>query len=332
MTDTPIGQKVAAEVIGTLVLVLFGCGSVVYFTTTAQDAGFVTTTTTVGLTFGLALMVMIYAFGRVSGAHFNPAVSVGAAMGGRLAWSQVPVYVAAQLVGAILGAGLLFGLMHGYEDFDAEGNMGQNGFGLESGAGYALWAALLLELVMTLIFVWVILAVTDERNEHPALAPLAIGFTLTAIHFVAIPATGTSVNPARSIGPALFAGGDAIAQVWLFVLAPLLGGAIAGITYSLLFGPSGVPVAGSGLAFGRPSPAAVPGYGAPDQYQQQWAGADQSPGRPAQAAPVEHQWTPEQIAAWEAQQAAQQAPPAPPAAGGWPDGGDSERTQIRPQG
>ncbi len=208
-------------------------------------------------------MVMIHAFGRVSGAHFNPAVSVGAAMGGRLAWNSVPIYVAAQLVGAILGAGLLFGLMHGFEDFDAEGNMGQNGFGLESAADYALWAALLLELVMTLIFVWVILAVTDERNEHPALAPLAIGFTLTAIHFVAIPATGTSVNPARSIGPALFAGGDAIAQVWLFVLAPLLGGAIAGVTYSLLFGPSGVPVAGSGLAFGRPRTPRCPGTARP---------------------------------------------------------------------
>ena len=275
MTDSTTAQKVAAEVIGTGVLVLFGCGSVVYAVESAGDAGFVTTTTTVGLTFGLALMVMIYAFGRVSGAHFNPAVSVGAAMGGRLAWSQVPVYVAAQLVGAVVGAGLLFALLHGFEGFDPDGNMGQNGFGSESAGGYALWAALLLELVLTLVFVWVILAVTDERNEHPALAPLAIGFTLTAIHFVAIPATGTSVNPARSIGPALFAGGDAIGQVWLFVVAPLLGGAIAGLTYSLLFGPSGTPVAGSGLQLRpgtgrrarvrrpRPVPAAVGRHRAP---------------------------------------------------------------------
>ena len=348
MTDTPTGQKVAAEAIGTFVLVLFGCGSVVHAAETVDtlgQGGSLTTTTTVGLTFGLTLTVMIYSFGRVSGAHFNPAVSVGAAMGGRLAWHQVPVYVAAQLAGAILGAAVLFGLLHGFQGFDAEGNMGQNGFGPESPGGYALWAALLLELVLTAVLVWVILAVTDERNEHPALAPLAIGLTLAAIHFVAIPATGTSVNPARSVGPALFAGGDAIGQVWLFVVAPLLGGAVAGLTYSLLFGRSGTPVVGSGLTFGR-VPAAVPGYGAPDRYQQQWAGHDQTG-----QGWSEHQWTPEQIAAWEAQQAqqaqqwtpeqiaaweAQQAQPQQ----GWPTGGagggaqyddgESERTQIRP--
>ena len=335
-------QKVAAEVIGTFVLVLFGCGSVVFASESVESGAFFATTTTIGLTFGLALMVMIYAVGRVSGAHFNPAVSVGAAMGGRLAWNQVPVYVASQLAGAILGAAVLFGLLHGFENFDATGNMGQNGFGSESPTNYALWAALLLELVLTLVFVWVILAVTDERNEHPALAPLAIGFTLVAIHFVAIPATGTSVNPARSIGPALFAGGDSIAQLWLFVVAPLLGGAIAGFTYSLLFGHGGDPVVGSGIRFGQTA-GAVPGYGAPDQYQQQWAPEGQ------EAAPTAHQWTPEQIAAWEAQQAqaaqqqwtpeqiaaweAQQAQAAqqqsgwPPAPGG--DDGD-ERTQIRP--
>lgn len=350
MTDTPTRQLVAAELIGAFVLVLFGCGSAVFATEATESGGFFTTATTVGLTFGLALMVMIYAVGRVSGAHFNPAVSVGAAMGGRLAWNQVPVYVASQLVGAALGAAVLFGLLHGFEGFDAEGNMAQNSFGAESPANYALWAALLLELVLTLVFVWVILAVTDARNEHPALAPLAIGFTLVAIHFVAIPATGTSVNPARSIGPALFAGGDAIAQVWLFVVGPLLGGAIAGLSYSVLFGHGSDPVVGSGLRFGRPV-GAVPGYGAPDQYQQQWAPT----GQPAaaataasswgghqwtpeqitaweaqQAQAAQQQWTPEQIAAWEAQQAAQQ-----PSQAGWPaapggDDGDAERTQIRP--
>ncbi|MEJ7794294.1 MAG: MIP family channel protein [Nocardioides sp.] len=352
MTDTPTRQKVAAEVIGTFVLVLFGCGSAVFATETLLTDGFVSTATTVGLTFGLALMVMIYAVGRVSGAHFNPAVSVGAAMGGRLPWNQVPVYVASQLAGAILGATVLFGLLHGFEGFDAEGNMGQNAFGSESPANYALWAALLLELVLTMVFVWVILAVTDERNEHPALAPVAIGFTLVAIYFVAIPATGGSVNPARSIGPALFAGGDAIAQVWLFVVAPLLGGAVAGLTYPLLFGHGSDPVIGSGLRFGRPG-GAVPGYGAPDQYQQQWAPTGQQEPAPAATASAwgEHQWTPEQIAAWEAQQAqatqqwtpeqiaaweAQQAQAAQqPQQGGWPtapgdDDGEAERTQIRP--
>ncbi len=350
MNETPIGQKVAAEVLGTFVLVLFGCGSAVMATETLESGGFFSTLTTIGLTFGLALMVMIYAVGRISGAHFNPAVSVGAAIGGRLAWNQVPIYIAAQLAGAILGAAVLFGLLHGFEGFDAEGNMGQNAYGAESAGNYAMWAALLLELVLTMVFVWVILAVTDARNEHPALAPLAIGFTLVAIHFVAIPATGTSVNPARSIGPALFAGTDAIAQVWLFIVGPLLGGAIAGITYSLMFGQGSDPVVGSGLRFGRPA-GAVPGYGAPDQYQQQWqqeaapaAGWGEPQWTPEQIAaweaqqaqqaqPAQQQWTPEQIAAWEAQQAqqAQQAQPPPDPGqqqGGWPD--DGERTQIRP--
>lgn len=286
MPDTPTRQVVAAEVIGTFVLVLFGCGSAVFAAAAMGSAESVSTATTVGLAFGLALMVMVYSFGRVSGAHFNPAVSVGAAMGGRLAWHRVPVYVAAQLAGAILGAAVLFGLLHGFEGFDADGNLGQNTFGDQSPANYALWAALLLELVLTVVLVWVILAVTDERNEHPSLAPLAIGFTFVAIHFVAIPATGASVNPARSIGPALFAGVDALAQVWLFVVAPLLGGAIAGLTYSLIFGHDTDPVVGSTTG--------------------------------------EHQWTPELIAAWEAQQAQAQVR-------GWPDDeGEGDRTQVRP--
>jgi aquaporin Z len=277
VNDTPTSQQVAAEVLGTFVLVLFGCGSVTYASAAGADAGFLATTTTVGLAFGLAVTVMVYAVGRISGGHFNPAVTLGAAVGRRLPWGLVPVYVAAQLVGAILGALMLFALLHGFESFTAEGNMGQNGFGDQVASGYAAWAALLLELVLTMVFVWVILAVTDERNEHPALAPLAIGLTLAAIHFVAIPATGTSVNPARSIGPALFAGADAIAQLWLFIVAPLLGAAIAGVSYALIFGPSGLPDAGArGEAV---PPAAVPGYGAPDQYQQQWAPDEhQAPG------------------------------------------------------
>jgi aquaporin Z len=331
MDDSSTQQKVAAEVLGTFVLVLFGCGSVVFWSETAADPGFVSTTTTIGLTFGLALMVMIYAVGRISGAHFNPAVSVGAALGGRLPWNQVPVYIAAQLAGAILAAAVLFGLLQGFDGFSAEGNMGQNGFGDATAGGYAMWAALLLELVLTMVFVWVILAVTDDRNEHPALAPLAIGFALAAIHFVAIPATGTSVNPARSIGPAIFAGTDAIIQLWVFVVGPLLGGAIAGYTYALLFGDTR-PRA----AVGSFAPAgSVPGYGAPDQYQQQWNEPAEAPQwTPEQIAAWEAQqqaqaqpWTPEQIAAWEAQQQAQQPAQQP----GWPpDDGDAERTQIRP--
>src|SRR6478735_3282609 len=267
MADSTIQQKLSAEVLGTFVLVFFGCGSVVYAGTTGSTI----TLTTIGLTFGLAVVVMAYAFGRVSGAHFNPAVYVGAAISGRLAWRQVGLYVIAQLVGATLGAFALYVLMQGFDSFDAEGHMGQNAFG-DQGSGYAWWAAFLLELVLTAIFVTVILAVTDERNEHPALAPLAIGFTLAALHFVAIPLTGTSVNPARSIGPALFAGGDNIVQLWLFILAPALGGAAAGLLYPLLFGYATEPIAGSGLRFGAPAaaPGAVPGDGAPDALQQQW--------------------------------------------------------------
>jgi aquaporin Z len=345
--STPtLHQQLAAEAIGTFVLVFFGCGSIVY----ATEAGATTTVTTVGLTFGLAMLVMAYAFGRVSGAHLNPAVSVGAAMGGRMAWPQVGFYVLAQLVGAVLGALALFLLMHGFDGYDAEGHMGQNFFG-DQGGGYAWWAAFLLEMLLTAVFVTVILAVTDERNEHPALAPLTIGLTLAAIHFVAIPATGTSVNPARSIGPALFAGGDAILQLWLFILAPVLGAALAGAGYPLLFGRASDPVPGSGVSFSRPRTAAqLPGYAAPDQYQQQWNQETQS----AYAAPiiqdgwqwdpVGQQWhpvgqTPEQ---WRAQQAAEEeaararaaehpATEAVPEQRPWPesDPGDGG-TQIRP--
>ena len=361
MADSTIQQKLTAEVIGTFVLVFFGCGSVVYASATEA----ISTVTTVGLTFGIAVMVMVYAFGRVSGAHFNPAVSAGAAVGGRMPWAQAGLYMVAQLIGAIVGAAVLFLLMHGYDGFDAEGRMGQNFFG-DQGSDYAWWAAFLLELIMTVIFVTVILAVTDERNEHPSLAPLAIGFTLAAIHFVAIPATGTSVNPARSIGPALFAGSDAIVQLWLFILAPLLGGAIAGIAYPLLFGRVGDPVPGSGISFSRPRTAAqVPGYAAPDQYQQQW-NQETTAGYAAQAAPaaaaapapivqdgwqwdpVGQQWhpvgqTPEQ---WRAQQAAEQeaaaaaVQPTPtesvPEQQSWPEPeagpAPGDETQIRPPG
>src|SRR4051794_2081314 len=258
-------QKVAAEVLGTFVLVFFGCGSVIFANNSFGGVDF----TAVGLTFGLAVMLMAYAVGRISGAHFNPAVSVGAAIGGRMSWRQVPLYVGSQLAGAIAAGLALFVLMHGFDGYDAEGNMGQNGFRMD-GDGYAWWAAFLLELLLTMIFIVVILAVTDARFEHPALAPLAIGLTLTAIHFVAIPATGTSVNPARSIGPALFAGTDAIVQLWLFILAPLIGGALGGLLYPLLFGHGMEPVPGSGFNLTRPAPAAVPGYGAPDQFQQEW--------------------------------------------------------------
>jgi aquaporin Z len=272
-------HQVSAEFLGTFVLVFFGCGTVLMTTQFEGSTNYVAT----ALAFGLTVLVMAYAVGRVSGAHFNPAITLGAAVGGRIAWRQVPVYIGAQLVGALTAGLFLFTLMHGFPGFDATGNMAQNSFG-DAGSGYAWWAALLLEMLMTAVFIWVILAVTDVRNEHPALAPLAIGLTLTMLHFGSIAATGTSVNPARSIGVGVFAGVDAVAQLWLFILAPLLGGAIAGISYALLFGRGAEDVPGSGLRFVRiqiapgamgpgvaaPGVGAVPGYGAPDQLQEQW--------------------------------------------------------------
>jgi aquaporin Z len=272
-------QQASAEVLGTFVLVFFGCGTVLMTTQFEGGTNYVAT----ALAFGLTVLVMAYALGRVSGAHFNPAITLGAAVGGRIAWRQVPIYIGAQLLGALAAGLFLFTLMHGFPGFDATGNMAQNSFG-DAGSGYAWWAAFLLEMLMTAVFIWVILAVTDVRNEHPALAPLAIGLTLTMLHFGSIAATGTSVNPARSIGVGVFAGVDAVAQLWLFILAPLLGGAIAGITYALLFGRGAEDVPGSGLRFVRiqiapgpvgpgiaaPGVGAVPGYGAPDQLQEQW--------------------------------------------------------------
>jgi aquaporin Z len=342
-------QKLSAEVLGTFVLVFFGCG-----TALMSGGDYVAT----ALAFGLTVLVMVYAMGRVSGGHFNPAVSVGAGMSGRLAWPQVGAYILAQLVGGILAGAVLLALMHGFEGYDvANDGLGQNAFG-DQGSGFAWWAAFILELLMTAVFLMVILAVTDGRNEHPALAPLAIGLSLTMIHLASIGATGTSVNPARSIGVGLFAGSDAIVQLWLFILAPLLGGAIAGLAYPLLFGRDTDPVPGSGLKLSRRAPvgAANP-WGTPDQYQQQWnqdpnpaytGVAQAEPAAPApivqdgwQWDPVGQQWhpvgqTPEQ---WRAQQAAEQeaaaaaqAVPAEsvPEQQTWPDGDDG--TQIRPPG
>ena len=274
---TTTGQKVAAELIGTFVLVLFGCGSVVIAATYVAIA----------LAFGLAVLVMVYAFGRVSGGHFNPAVSVGAAISGRIAWRQVPVYVVAQLGGAILGgARAVRPCCTASRASTPRATWVRTSSATRPDRGVRLLGRLPAR------------ARDDARlrlghprghrraQRAPGLAPLAIGLDARAIHFVAIPVTGTSVNPARSIGPALFAGGDAIIQLWLFILAPLVGAAIAGLTYPLLFGHGTEPVVGSGLSFSRQSAAAVPGYGAPDAFQQEW---NQQGAHPA-AQQVGQQW------------------------------------------
>ena len=229
--------RLAAEFLGTFCLVFAGCGSAVL------AAGFVTAATVhlgigflgVALAFGLTVTVLAYAVGGVSGGHFNPAVTVGLAVSGRFGWRDVPLYVVTQITAAIAAAATLFVVASGRPGFDAVASgFGSNGYGSRSPGGYTLAAALVAETVLTAIFLYVILAVTGDRG-NPATAPVAIGLCLTVIHLVSIPVTNTSVNPARSIGPALFAGGQAIGQLWLFVLAPLLGAAVAGATYGPLF-------------------------------------------------------------------------------------------------
>lgn len=321
--DTPPTtiQKLLAEFIGTFTLVLFGCGVAVM-----NDASVVQT----GLAFGLTVTLMAYAFGRISGGHFNPAVSVGAALGGRMAWKEAGGYIGAQFVGGIVGALVLMVLALGFDGFEAfDTPLAPNGFS-EGGFDYAWWAAFLVELLMTFLFVLVILAVTDERNKAiAALAPLAIGVTLAVIHFMLIPMTGTSVNPARSLGPALFSGGDWIVQLWPFITAPFIGGGLAGVLYPVLFGQDREPVAGSGLNLGSGG-SSNPGF--TQQWNQEQGG--QAYGQPAQQQPIIQdgwQWDPA------AQQwiPAQQQTPAPAPApdpgqqGGWaPPAGD--QTQVRP--
>ena len=256
-----LGQKLAAEALGTFVLVLFGVGAALM-----SRGDYVTT----GLGFGLAVLVMVYAVGRVSGGHFNPAVSLGAALAGRISWRDAALYALVQVVGGCSGGVTLWVLMRGFGGFDSERAFGQNFFGDASPEGYAWWAAFGLELLMTAIFVGVILAVTDARQPHAAMAPLAIGLTLAVIHFASMRATGTSVNPARSIGAGLFAGMEAIRQLWLFITAPLLGGVLAGAAYPLVFGRDADPVPGSGVRLRSTTPVGMPVYDAPDAFERQW--------------------------------------------------------------
>ena len=295
MTDTApahqpsTGQKLAAEVLGTFVLVFVGCGTVVV------SGDYVA----IALAFGVAVLVMAYAVGHISGGHFNPAISVGFAMSGRMPWAQTLGFVAAQLGGALLAGLALFTVLHGFEGFDAEGNMGQNFYGDQSpGADFAMWAAFLVEMLTTALFLSVVLGITDKRNPSTVSAPIAIGLSLAGIHFATIGLTGTSVNPARSIGVGVFAGTDAILQLWLFILAPLLGAVLAGLAHPLVFGRDAAPVAGSGLSFSRPpAPVGYAGGWQPQPYQQ--PGWDpnatyQQQQAPAQWGPPQQQWDPNQ--------------------------------------
>lgn len=219
-------KKLIAEVFGTAVLVLFGCGAAVI-------AGGAIGFTGISIAFGLAIVAAAYGVGAISGAHLNPAVSLGMVMAGRMSVAEFAGYAIAQVVGAVLGALILYVIATGKADYSVAVNgLGQNGYGAGYLGEYSVTAALVFELVMTFVFVTVILGATGA-GAAAGFAGLAIGLTLTAIHLVGINVTGVSVNPARSIGPALFVGGTALAQLWLFILAPLAGGALAGVVYKL---------------------------------------------------------------------------------------------------
>ena len=230
-------QRLAAEFLGTFVLVLMGCGSAVL------AAGFVSGGVHLGigfvgvaLAFGLAVLTMAYAVGHISGGHFNPAVTLGLAAGGRFAWRDTAAYVATQVAGAIVAAAVLFVVASGRKGFSASASgFATNGYGDRSPGGYSLLAGLVVEVVLTALFLYVILGVTSVRAT-PAFAGLTIGLCLTLIHLVSIPIDNTSVNPARSLGVAWFGGGAALAQVWVFLLAPVVGAAIAGISHVLIVG------------------------------------------------------------------------------------------------
>jgi len=234
-------RRLGAEFIGTFWLVLGGCGSAVLAATfPVTGIGFLG----VALAFGLTVLTMAYALGHISGGHFNPAVTLGLWLGRRTPGRDVLPYIVTQVVAAIAGSAVLWVIANGKAGFDAsESGFAANGYGSHSPGGYDLTAAIVTEVVMTAAFVMVILGATDWRSPK-GMGPLAIGLCLTLIHLISIPVTNTSVNPARSTGPALFVGGWALAQLWVFWLAPLVGAAIAGVGYRYAVGDDGsAPVA-----------------------------------------------------------------------------------------
>ncbi len=223
-------QRLGAEFLGTFWLVLGGCGSAV-LAAAFPDVGI--GLTGVSLAFGLTVVTMAYGVGHISGAHFNPAVTLGLWAGGRFPAKDIVPYWVAQVAGAIVAAGVLYVIASGKIGFDVSAGFASNGYGEHSPGQYSLVAALVCEVVMTLFFLLVILGSTDKRAPA-GFAPLAIGLALALIHLISIPVTNTSVNPARSTGPALFVGGWAMAQLWLFWLAPLAGAVIGGLVYRWL--------------------------------------------------------------------------------------------------
>jgi aquaporin Z len=221
-------KRSVAELIGTFWLVLGGCGSAVLAAGIPElGLGYLG----VSLAFGLTVVTMAYAIGHISGCHLNPAVSIGLVAGGRFKAAELPYYIVAQVVGAVLAALLIRTIASGAEGY--MGGLASNGFAEHSPHGYSMMAALVTEIAMTAMFLFIIMGATDKRAPA-GLAPLAIGFTLALIHMISIPVTNTSVNPARSTGPALLEGGVALDQLWLFWVAPIIGAIIGAVVYKFI--------------------------------------------------------------------------------------------------
>jgi aquaporin Z len=225
MSDT---QKYLAELIGTCVLVFIGCGSAVV---AGKSIGFLG----IALAFGIAQLVLIYAIGSISGCHINPAVTTGMLLNGRIGGRDAAMYIICQCIGAIIAAVLLFAVMSGLPTYTlATDGLGQNGYGAASPGGFPLMSGLIAEIILTFIFLMVIFGSTSKAAPA-GFAGIAIGFTLGMVHMVGIPITGTSVNPARSLGPALIVGGTALFQLWLFIIAPIIGAVLASFVWKYLF-------------------------------------------------------------------------------------------------
>jgi aquaporin Z len=225
-------KKMLAEFFGTFWLVLGGVGSAVLAAGFPDvGIGFLG----VAFAFGLTVLTMVYAIGHISGCHLNPAVTIGLWAGGRIKANEVLPYIISQVIGAIAGAGVVYLIASGQAGFDVSSGLASNGYGEHSPGGYSLLSGLVTEVVMTFFFLFVILGATDQRAPK-GYAGLAIGLALTLIHLISIPVTNTSVNPARSTGPAIFVGGWALAQLWLFWIAPIIGGVLAGFVYPLVAG------------------------------------------------------------------------------------------------
>jgi aquaporin Z len=251
VSEVPLARRCTAELLGTFWLVFGGCGSAV-LAAAFPNVGI--GLLGVSLAFGLTVLTMAYAIGHLSGCHLNPAVSLGLWAGKRFPTKDLLPYIVAQVIGAIIGAAILYLIASGKPGFDLSGGLAANGYAEHSPGGYSLLAGLVAEVVLTFMFLVIILGATDGRAPH-GFAPIAIGLGLTLIHLIGIPVTNLSVNPARSTGPAVLVGGWALAQLWLFWVAPIVGALAAGYAYSWLAREVGEPVVGETESALRPGSA-----------------------------------------------------------------------------